>query len=392
MTDGQNARRNFAVTEHSTSIETHDLVVVGAGFSGSVIGIKAHDLGLNVKVIDAKAVYPNHFRAEKLEQDQSECLASMDLAGLVRPASSPWIDKVHTFTGDKETVTQHRSHRGIHYQDTVNALRDALVQRGILDIQTAAGVHDGTEASEVLVNGGSNLRAKLVVVATGMSAAFRRTLNLVSSANYNLVSTTFGFDIEPASGGSFPLQAFNFRPHSFVPGLQYVTFFPVGDRTRANVFTCWEPSSEQTGKLKSDVSRELRRVFPTLDAHIGPFRISSRVESYSTRYYRCEADHLFRTVLVGDAFQSVNPANGIGLSKCVTDAQTLLNLLPGMVEDSSSHFDLDAYYKNPRKCEVDRVALQRWRRTSELATRRSLRTWLKRLRITTRAWVKRMIS
>lgn len=378
-----------AQTDQSTKF---DIVVVGAGFSGSIIGIKAHDLGLKVRVLDANPYYPNHFRAEKLEDDQCEALASLDLIDLVQPAGSPAIDEVYTFTGDNRTVSRYRSHRGIHYADTVNSFREALSDRGILDIQTASGIQDGPEASQVILNGRSNLQARLVVVASGMAAALRRALELTYSGTERLSSTTFGFDIEPASGDNFPWPAFNFRPDTFVQGLQYITFFPVGGRTRANLFTCWKPSDEQARRLKLDVSRELRKLFPNIETHIGPFRISSEVESYSTRYYRYDIDHLTRTVLVGDAFQSVNPADGVGLSKCLTDAQALLDALPKVYEEPSARMDLKSYYESPRKREVDRTALERWRWSNELATSQSLRTKFKKIRVAARGRVRGFLN
>ncbi|KPK35715.1 MAG: hypothetical protein AMJ65_17195 [Phycisphaerae bacterium SG8_4] len=380
------------MSEQTDKSTIFDLVIVGAGFCGSVIGIKGHDLGLNVKVLDAKPYYPNHFRAEKLEDDQCEALESLGLLDRIQPVSSPTIDEVHTFTGDRETVSRYRRHRGIHYADTVNSLREALFDRGILNIRTASDIHDGPEASEVILNGRSSLQARLVVVASGMAAPLRRALELTNSGTERLSSTTFGFDIEPASGANFPLPAFNFRPDTFVKGLQYITFFPVGDRTRANLFTCWQPSDEHARKLKLDVSKEIRKLFPNIETHIGPFRISSEVESYSTRYYRHDVSHLTRTVLVGDAFQSVNPANGVGLSKCLTDAQALLEKLPRLVEEPSAGVDLKAYYGSPRKREVDCAALKRWRWANELATSQSLRTQFKKIRVAARGHVRNFLN
>ena len=362
------------------NLRTYDLVVVGGGFCGSIIGIKAHELGLNVKVLDATAHYPDNFRAEKLEDDQIDALASMDLMDLVRPTKSPPIDRVHTFTGDVETISKHQNHRGLHYQDTVNTLRGVLMDSGLLDIQRVSGIDDGPDFSQVLLNDGTALRARLVVITTGMEPALRKSLNVVSHATDELNSTTFGFDVEPDIDTNFRVRAFNARPPAFVSGLQYVTFFPVGDRTRANLFTCWEQSNERVRKLKSKPSQELRDLFPALDAHVGPLRVSSKVDTFSTRYYRLDANHLLRTVLAGDAFQSVNPANGVGLSKCLTDAQTLLALLPELLKQGSSAVDLSAYYQDPRKRKVDHRALKRWRWVNELATSQSLRTKLKKLR------------
>ena len=362
------------------NVTTFDLIVVGGGFCGSIIGIKAHDLGLNVKVLEAKAHYPDNFRAEKLEDDQIAALTSMDLLDLVRPTESPQIDRVHTFTGDHETVNEHPSHRGLHYQDTVNTLRGVLIDRGLIVVQRVSSIEDGPDFSQVLLNDGTALRARLVVITTGMDPALRKSLNVVSRATDKLNSTTFGFDVEPATDTEFRVRAFNARPSAFVNGLQYITFFPIGDRTRANLFSCWEQSNERVRKLKSDTAQELQEMFPGLDAHVGPLRLCSKVDSYSTRYYRLDSDHLVRTVLAGDAFQSVNPANGIGLSKCLTDAQSLLGLLPELSKSGSSAVDLAAYYRDPRKREVDHSALKRWRWANELATSQSLGTRIKKLR------------
>jgi 2-polyprenyl-6-methoxyphenol hydroxylase-like FAD-dependent oxidoreductase len=380
------------VNKKHDNVTTCDVVVVGGGFCGSIVGIKAHDLGLNVKVLEAKAHYPDNFRAEKLENDQIEALASMDLLGLVQPTESPPIDRVHTFTGDVETVSEHQNHRGLHYQDTVNALRNVLIDRGLLIVQRASDIRDGPDFSQVLLNDEATLRARLVVVATGMEPTLRKSLNLVSRANDKLFSTTFGFDVKPASDTDFRVRAFNARPHAFESGLQYATFFPVGNRTRANLFTCWEQSNERVRKLKSATSEELRNLFPSLDSHVGPLRVSSKVDTYSTRYYRLEADHLARTVLAGDAFQSVNPANGVGLSKCLTDTQTLLALLPELSRTASSSVDLAAYYRDPRKCEVDYKALKRWRWSNELATSQSVQTKMKKLQFATTARVKAFLT
>ena len=373
-------------------MSVYDLVIVGAGFCGSIVGIKAHDLGFNVKVLDAKAHYPDNFRAEKLEDDQYEALASMDLLDVVQPTESPKIGQVHTFTGNVEVVSQHQHHRGINYQDTVNALRSVLLNRGLLDVQRVSNIQDGPDFSQVLLNNGAALRARLVVVATGMESAFRNSLNLKFRSTDNLISTTFGFDVKPASDDAFPVRAFNARPHAFVIGLQYATFFPIGHRTRANLFTCWEPSSKRVRNLKSGMSQELRKLFPSLEAQVGPISVCSKVDSFSTRYYRLDANHLDHTILIGDAFQSVNPANGVGLSKCLTDAQTLLTLLPELSKTASSFVDLAAFYRDLRKRKIDNVALKRWRWTNELATSQSLRTKIRKLRFNATARVKALLS
>jgi 2-polyprenyl-6-methoxyphenol hydroxylase-like FAD-dependent oxidoreductase len=370
----------------------HDVVVVGAGFCGSIVGLKADDLGLNVKVIDANASYPDHFRAEKLEDDQWDALATFRLTGMVRPIRSPVIDQVHTFSGDNVSTSYYRNHRGIEYSKTVNAFRDALRDRQLLEIQRTSSIRDGQDFCEVLMSNGSSLRARLVVLATGMAASLRKSLGLFITEQEKLVSTTFGFDIEPLSSVGQSLGAFNFRPRNFISGLHYVTFFPIGDRLRANLFTCWDPGNEQTKQFKANTPREIRRLFPDLDSRIGQFEICSEVQAYTTRHYRFDSGHLRRIALVGDACQSVSPANGVGLSKCLTDAKALLDLLPGLLASRTAHVDLASYYRNERKRHFDREALQRWRWSTESATSQSLKTKIKKLRFGVSAMISKNVT
>ena len=58
--------------------ETHgpknvDVAVIGSGFAGTIIAIKAAQLGLSVGAFDLHSIYPNRFRAEKLETERVQC-------------------------------------------------------------------------------------------------------------------------------------------------------------------------------------------------------------------------------------------------------------------------------------------------------------------------------
>ena len=123
------------MTHTILSLFDYDVVVVGGGFSGSVIGLKAGDLGLNVKVVDRRTEYPDLFRAEKLETDQHQALEQLGLIDLVRPAERFYIEHVRELKGRKERLVPCSKHRGMHYQDTVNAFRHALSSRGLLEIR-----------------------------------------------------------------------------------------------------------------------------------------------------------------------------------------------------------------------------------------------------------------
>jgi 2-polyprenyl-6-methoxyphenol hydroxylase-like FAD-dependent oxidoreductase len=370
-----------------------DLIVIGAGFCGSIIALKAAELGLSVKILDSQDAYPDEFRAEKLESDQYEALEDLGLIDLVRPNDMNFISEVRALKRNQDKVIPCHKHRGMDYSATVNSFRSVLRVLGLLEVAKVSQVHDSPGACEVVLADGRSMRSKLCVVANGVGKALRTSLGLSSHEPNALISTTFGFDIEPASDKPFPFQAFNVYPERFTPGLQYVTFFPIGDRMRCNLFTCWKPGSIESKRLRTETLSELRRHFPLLEKRIGPFRLSTKVQAFTTHYYQQSWSHLHNVILVGDAYQSVSPATGVGLSKCLCDVQACMELLQNFAADEAVNLDCALYYQNPMKRRVDENAYHRWHWANESSTSRSIGTVFKRLkRSQAAAWVRQLID
>ncbi len=363
-----------------------DIAVIGAGFSGSVLGIKAAELGLNIRVFDNRAEYPDHFRAEKLETDQHEALEALGLIEFVRPREPSYVDQVREFVGDKERLVPCSKHRGMEYCATVNSFRSILTDRDLLEVKKVSSVRDTPEYCEIQFEDESLLRARLAIMATGGSNIVRKSLALGSHSLDRVLSTTFGFYVESSAPGGFPYDAFNVRAKKFVRGFQYITIFPVGDRTRVNVFTCWHPGSKEAKEAKeakefrTNPLAEINRLFPRLKDRVGPFHLSSKMQVFTTHYYRQGCQHLHSSVLVGDEYQSVSPATGMGISKCLTDARTLLKVIEDAATRQSGRFDLRAYYADEGKKRVDEDARHRWEWSNELATSRSIKTNLKKFK------------
>ena len=349
-----------------------DVAVVGAGFVGSLVAIKAAELGLSVRAFDLQAEYPPRFRAEKLETDQYEGLERLGLIDLVEPRGSPLVDQVVVFRGKTRKVVRCTKHRGMDYQATVNRLRAHLKTLAPLSIGPISKVEDTRQGTRITDAEGGAWTARLAVAATGASVFMRNALALAPPAPGTMISTSIGFFVRPETSGDFCMEAFNAYPSRFVPGLQYATFFPVGNETRVNVFTCWPPAGSEARAFRRDPIASLRRYFPVLDDAVGPMALSSTPQLVTTEYYRQNTDHLTSTVLVGDEYQSVSPATGMGISKCVTDAEVLTGLLPQLVKDPSARLDLSAFYNDPRKQVVDEKAHSSWAWSNNVSTDRSM--------------------
>ena len=365
----------------SLSFDTDlDVAVIGAGYAGSLVALKATEIGLRVGVFDIRPEYPDHFRAEKLEPDQHETLERLGFIDLIRPVDSPYIDRVNVFTGKKRRVVTGRRDRGMDYQGTVNSFRDALRSRELLHIRKIETLQDAEDHCAIVFEDGAAVRTRLAVVATGGSKLARSALGLAAPGNEAWISTSFGFYVEPTAEDGFRFDAFNAVPDRFIEGLHYCTFFPIGGRTRVNIFSCWHPSSGEVRSLRTDPVGVLREMFPELERHSGPFRLSGKVRVFTTRYYRQQVQHLSSVILVGDEFQSVSPATGMGISKCVTDAEAAVRVLAGLPKSRGLPLNLEAFLHDPRKIQVDEMARHRWEWANELATSRSLTTRLRKLK------------
>ena len=138
---------------------------------------------------------------------------------------------------------------------------------------------------------------------------------------------------------------------------------------------------------------ELRRYFPMLEKRICPFRLSTKVQAFTTYYYQQSKNHLHNVILVGDAYQSISPATGVGLSKCLCDVQALMELLQNFSADRAVDLDCALFYQNPIKRQVDDNAYHRWHWANESSTSRSIGTIFKRLkRSQAAAWVRQLIA
>jgi 2-polyprenyl-6-methoxyphenol hydroxylase-like FAD-dependent oxidoreductase len=75
--------------------------------------------------------------------------------------------------------------------------------------------------------------------------------------------------------------------------------------------------------------------------------------------YRAEGYQLPGLVLIGDAFQSVCPTTGTGVSKVLTDVDVLCECIPEWFKTHEMGIDkLACFYEHPRKIACDRWSLE----------------------------------
>jgi len=336
-----------------------DVAVIGAGFAGLAAAHRLSVHGVRTTLIDRLERCPTTFKAEKFEPDQVALLRRLDLLEHRRP-HAPNIGECLSFDGSSASTFE-LDQFGISYRRTVDRLRDALPT-------TVSQVRAGVEAvtahplrPRIELSDGHAVLPRLVVVATGKNDRLLETLGMRRAHLPNLVSTTFGFDVEPLDRGSFPFNGFNYEPPPN-PNVDYLTMFPIGARMRVNLFTSLAASDERVRRFKREPDRTLGDWFPGIHEQAGRFRVATKVQVGPTSFYRLSNPVRPGVVVISDEFQSVHPGTGKGLTKALTDVSTLCERYVGiwLKSDRITAKDVARFYKDPDKRAADAEALGKW--------------------------------
>ena len=143
-------------------------------------------------------------------------------------------------------------------------------------------------------------------------------------------------------------------------------------------------SVEQCAKrvVQIDLSGERRRVVledgSALESRLAA---TSRVEAQKIDLYQLSGPPRAGLVAIGDAYQSVCPATGTGISKVLTDAVVLCDHLPGWIATPGRGSEkLVDYYGDPRKRAGDAQSLDWAEHRRNFSTRTDLRWRVHRAR------------
>ena len=340
-----------------------DVAIVGGGLSGSCAAAVLGRAGYRVALIDNHAIYPNLFKAEKLEPDQVALLEKMDLMECLLPLSVPIAEVVNGRRGrviDRTRAGEYRQY-GVLYHDMVNAVRSRVPAVVDLRIGRVADLTTGPDWQRVDLADGGGIRARLIVLASGVGGALRQKLGIGRRTIRESHSVACGFTIAPEPGRALDFSALTYYSDRVGDHIDYLSLFPVSDGLRANLFTYRDARDPWLRALAQDPSRELDRVMPGLARFLGRFTVPGKVQLRPIDLERAEDYCRPGVVLVGDVFQVSCPSTGTGVSKLLTDVEALCRThvprwldTPGMGAEKIAQF-----YADPRKQACDAQAL-RW--------------------------------
>ena len=330
-----------------------DILIAGAGLAGSTAAAMLARAGYDVVLVDPHPAYPPDFRCEKLDQSQIEILKKTGLADAVLAVATPnrslWIARFGHLV-EKLKGAQ----CGILYDTLVNIVRAEVPPAAFIAAKVAS-IKTGPERQSVMLSNGEQISARLLVIANGLNIGLRHQIGIERKILSEAHSISIGFDIKPAGDAPFEFSALTYYPERSDSRMAYLTLFPIGTSTRANLFVYRDMRDPWLAQFRDAPKQTMRTMIPKLEALTGPFEVEGPVKVRPVDLYVSEGYRQAGVVLVGDAFATSCPAAGTGAGKALMDVERLCSIhipqwlaTPGMSAEK-----IAAFYDDPVKRAYD---------------------------------------
>jgi len=358
-----------------------DVIVVGAGLAGLAAATGLSRQGVRVMLVDPRAHSAPSFKAEKLEASQASLLDVFGLLAPIEPLCGR-IRHVVTARGANRLSTVRMQQWGIPYHDLVNRLRDALPREVDNRIARVESLETSADVQTMRLDDGQVVRARLVALAAGVRGKLAQQMGIGRRMVSERHSLTAGVTVARADGTDFDFDALTVYPAG-AGRAAYLSFFRIAEGMRVNAFTYYDVESLWARRFRSEPLAALEEAIPGMKRLSGRLVATSKPVLGPIDLWTVDRPERDGVILVGDAFQSVCPSTGSGLSKALTDADVLVHdcvpawlSTPGM-----GAAKLERYYQHPRKQAADRDSLEAALYRRRITLERSLRLALHRERI-----------
>jgi 2-polyprenyl-6-methoxyphenol hydroxylase-like FAD-dependent oxidoreductase len=333
-----------------------DVAIVGGGLSGTIAAIALTRTGLRVTLIDRNETAPAEFRVEKLGGHQLEKLERLGLLDTLVAHSTRFDRSINLRRGRVVDHTTTR-YQGIFYDDLVNAMRGALPASVRFIVGRVTDLEATDDVQTVTVADHGTVTARLIVLASGMSDILRARLGIEREVLHERQSLTFGFNLKPidAIANHPALTLYGERPGD---GIDYISFFPIGDLIRANLFVFLDHRDPWIKELRADPLLALDKKLSSLRRHLGDVTLDGKVQNWIMDLAVARNVSRPGVVLIGDAYQTSCPAAGTGVSRLLTDVERLRVHSPVWMATPGMNADkITGFYSDPEKAAMDAQAL-----------------------------------
>ena len=360
-----------------------DIVVVGGGLAGSVAAVLLGRQGRRVTLVDPFAAFPVCFKAEKIEAAQAQLLRDLSLMDAVLPQTGGKIQEVVKVKNGRVLARQRIEQYGVAYHDLVNAVRTCLPSSVELRHTRVTEIVTGNDVQQVRLADGGQIESRLVVLACGTAGDLAQRAGYRQRWIRKEQSLAFGFDVARVDGRPFPFESMTCYPTGCDSRVGYLTIFRAKTAMRCNYFVFRDAHDEWARRFMKDPKQVLLQTLPRLTRFTGDFDLTSRVQSARLGLCVLEDEAQAGVVPIADAYQSICPTAGQGLSKVLTDAAVLANecvpewfATPGMGAEKISR-----WFQHSHKQSVDRRALASAEYRRRVSIDRSIRWRLHRAKV-----------
>ena len=335
-----------------------EVAIVGAGMAGTTLAMVLGKAGRKVALIDPRRVHHDEFRAEKIDMDQMLLFEKLGLDAMVKRLVTSTTD-THVFRLGQLFAHEKKQEFTFSYGALINGLRDALPPQVPLTVGKVTEVSTGPDRQRLVLAGGTVINARLLVVATGYSEALRRAVGVERIEQSKAHSLSMGFDLAilPREFGSRSLTCYSKRA---ADRIAYISIFPLGNKTRANMFLYRQAAEPWTRAFRQDPQKMLCELMPEISAQCGNFEVASPVEVRQISLSTTQGHRRDGVVFIGDAFCTTCPTPGIGIGRVMTDVDQLHSVhiprwleTPGMAADK-----INAFYDDPVKVATDQHGMR----------------------------------
>lgn len=356
MTADQSVTEPGAATGAATMV---DVAIVGGGLAGSLAAAVLARAGHRVALIDKRAVYPDEFRVEKIGGPQLEMFRKLGFIRGLESVACPYDRVLNIREGKLVDVSVGQAY-GLPYADLVAMARGQIPDPSSLIVDEVTALSCSDDLQQLALASGRRLKARLVVLATGMAGALGYKLGIKRRVLAAGHSVSFGFTIARRDGTPFDFNALTCYGERTADGVDYLSLFPVRAGMRANLFMFRDPADPVMRDLRRDTEATLLRLLPGLRPYLDDFHVTDRVQNWVMDLSVVEGYLQDGTVVIGDAFQTNCPAAGTGVARLLVDVERLCTeyaprwlMTEGMGKEKISEF-----YSDRDKIAADQQSLK----------------------------------
>ena len=208
----------------------------------------------------------------------------------------------------------------------VNTLRTEIPPEAEFLHGKVTAVSTSNDRQKITLANGEEISARLIVLANGLNIGLRQALGMDREIVSPCHSISIGFNMEPIGRPSFDFRSLTYYPERTIDRMAYLTLFPIGDTTRANLFVYRDMQDPWLKAMRDKPVQTLCAMLPGLKKLTGDFQVPDFVKIRPVDLYVTTGHRRPGIVMVGDAFATSCPAAGTGANKVFTDVERLCNV------------------------------------------------------------------